>query len=73
MSTSLLVALIVVAAAACPLHMWWQERRGRRAACCAPRKGSEGAGDVDALRSRQEELGRQLALVRESGDAHRSA
>lgn len=64
MSTGLLVAVAVLAAAACPLHMWWQQRRGRRAACCSPRRRPEEAGGVDALADRQEELARQLALIR---------
>lgn len=63
MSTGLLIALIVVAAAACPLHMWWQQRRGRQAACCPPSR-RDPETDLEALRARQQEFDRQLALVR---------
>ncbi len=73
MNTALLVALVVIAGAACPLHMWWQQRRGRRAACCPPRKQSQESGDLETLRARQEELSRQLTLVREQGAAERHA
>jgi len=60
MSTALLIALIVLAGVACPLHMWWQQRRGRRAACCLPTNQSHTPGDLESLRTRQEELRRQL-------------
>ncbi len=65
MSTALLIAVIVVAAAGCPMHMWWQQRRGRQAACCPPSGRRSGPSDLEALRLRQRELTRQVALAQE--------
>ena len=69
MSTALLIAVIVVAAAGCPLHMWWQQRRGRQAACCPPSGRRSGPSDLEALRARQQELTRQIALAQEPPQA----
>ncbi len=69
MSTALLIALIVVAAAGCPLHLWWQQRRGRHAACCPPSGRRSGPSDLEALRVRQQELTRQVALAQEPPQA----
>ena len=62
MSTTLFVAVAVIATAACPLHMWWQQRRGRRAICCPPSR-TRAPDDLEALRSRQEDLGRRVASL----------
>ncbi len=72
MSTTLLIAVIVVAAAGCPLHMWWQQRRGRQAACCPPSGRRSGPSDLEALRARQQELTRQIALARSAPERNRT-
>ena len=64
MSTALFVAVVILAAAACPLHMWWQQRRGRRAICCPPSR-TQLPDDLEALRARQEDLGRRVASLSE--------
>ena len=62
MSTALFVAVVILAAAACPLHMWWQRRRGRRAICCPPSR-RQVPDDLQALRLRQDDLGRRGASL----------
>ena len=64
MSTALFVAVVILAAGVCPLHMWWQQRRGRRAICCPPSRAGV-PDDLEALRARQEDLGRRLASLSE--------
>ncbi len=57
MSQGLVLALAVLAGLACPLHMWWSHRRGRHAAC-GPKRKLDADGQLEALRVRQQHLGR---------------
>ncbi len=61
MTTVLLIVALIAAASFCPAMMWWNARRGRRG--CLPTRGPEGeeAGDLDALRRKQDALAARIA------------